>query len=159
MTIFCEQIILQGTEDDESSVGIDVQDQSDDGEPQRESFIEDHVDGNEIPSLDPEYSDGIAQDYNRQKKELAGRTMPFVNSVSSNVPNEDEDLLVSQDEPIEYSGSRGQNPRSYGGNFSSSREERYQIVYIYPKRGILPSICMFLFSSLRCFIVLSFSCH
>ncbi|XP_058722994.1 FIP1[V]-like protein isoform X1 [Vicia villosa] len=120
------EIILQGTEDDESSVGIDVQDQSEDGEPQRESFREDHVDGNEIPSLDPEYSDGIAQDYNRQKKELAGRTMPFVNSVSSNVPNEDEDLFVSQDKPIEYSGSRGQNPRSYGGNFSSHEERKTQ---------------------------------
>lgn len=157
MTIFCQQIILQGPEDDESSVGIDVQDQSEDGEPQRESFREDHVDGNEIPSLDPEYSDGIAQDYNRQKKELAGRTMPFVNSVSSNVPNEDEDLFISQDKPIEYSGSRGQNPRSYGSNFSS-HEERYQIVYIFPKRGILPSICTLLFSSPQCFIVLSFSC-
>jgi hypothetical protein len=105
-------------------VGVGVQDQSEDGEPQRESFREDLEAGDE-PSLEPEYSDGIPQDYNRRKKEHAGRKMPFVTSVSSNVANEDESLLVSQDEPIEYSGSRGQNPRSYGGNSSSSHEERY----------------------------------
>lgn len=125
LSIFCEQIVLQDTEDDDSSVGVGVQDQPEDGEPQSENFREDHVAGDEIPSLEPEYSDGILQDYNRQKKELGGRRMPFLNSVSSNVPNEDESSFFPQDEPIEYSGSRGQNPRSYGGNFSSSPEERY----------------------------------
>nr|XP_027185983.1 FIP1[V]-like protein isoform X2 [Cicer arietinum] len=118
------EIVLQDTEDDDSSVGVGVQDQPEDGEPQSENFREDHVAGDEIPSLEPEYSDGILQDYNRQKKELGGRRMPFLNSVSSNVPNEDESSFFPQDEPIEYSGSRGQNPRSYGGNFSSSPEER-----------------------------------
>ncbi|WJX25188.1 hypothetical protein P8452_14251 [Trifolium repens] len=118
------EIVLQGTEDDDSSVGIGVQDQSDDGETQIESSREDHVAGDGMPSLEPEYFDGIPQDYNRRKKELAGRRMPFVNSVSSNEPNEDENLFVSQNEPTEYSGSRGPNPRTYGGNFSSSHEER-----------------------------------
>lgn len=117
------EIVLQGAEDDDSSVGVGVQDQSEDGEPHRGSFREDLEAGDE-PSLEPEYSDGIPQDYNRRKKEHAGRKMPFVTSVSSNVANEDESLFVSQDEPIEYSGSRGQNPRSYGGNSSSSQEER-----------------------------------
>lgn len=124
-TYFCEQIVLQDTEDDDSSGGIGVQDQPEGGEPQREDSREDHVADDEIPSLEPEYSDEIPQDYNGRKKELAGRRKPFMNSISSNIPNEDEDLSPPQEDPIEYSDSRGQNPRSYGGKFSSSHEERY----------------------------------
>lgn len=100
--------------------------------------------------MEPEYSDGIPQDYNRRKKELAGRRMPFLDSVSADIPNEDENSSFSQEEPIKYSGSRGQNSRSYGGNVSSSREERYQIVYSSLKCNfkMLTSICMLVFLSL-----------
>lgn len=122
---FCEQIVLQDTEDDDSSGGIGVQDQPEGGEPQREDSREDHIAGDEIPSLEPEYSDEIPQDYNGRKKELAGRRKPYMNSISSNIANEDEDLSPPQEDPIEYSDSREQNPRSYGGKFSSSHEERY----------------------------------
>lgn len=75
--------------------------------------------------MEPEYFDGFPQDYNRRKKELAGKRMPSVKPIPVNIPTEDENSLFPQEEPIEYSGSRGQNPRSYGGNFGSSNEERY----------------------------------
>ena len=125
---FCEQIVLQGAEDDDSSAGLGAQDLPDGGEPQREDFREDHVVGDEVPRLEPEYFDGFPQDYNGQKKELQGRRMPFMNSSTAKVPNGDENLFFPQEEPINYS-SRGQNPRSYGGNFASSHEKRYAIVY------------------------------
>ncbi|RDX73421.1 FIP1[V]-like protein, partial [Mucuna pruriens] len=115
--------IIEDTEDDHSSAGI-AQDPPEGGEPHREDFREDHVTGDEIPRLEPECFDGFPQDYNGRKKELAGRRMPFINSNPANMPNGDEKLFFPQEAPIEYSGSRGQNPRSYGGNFSSSHEER-----------------------------------
>ncbi|KAK7304795.1 hypothetical protein VNO77_42684 [Canavalia gladiata] len=118
------EIVLQGSEDDHSSPGIVVQDPSEGGEPHRMGFREDHVAGDEIPRLEPEYFDGFPQDYNGRKKELAGRKMPFMNSSPANIPNGDENLFFPQGEPTEYSGSRGQNPRSYGSNVSSSRDER-----------------------------------
>ncbi|TKY73100.1 FIP1of V protein [Spatholobus suberectus] len=117
------EIVLQDTEDDHSSAGI-AQDPPEGGESHREDFREDHVAGDEIPRLEPEYFDGFPQDYNGRKKELAGRRMPFINSGPANMPNGDEKLFFPQEEPIEYSGSRGQNPRSYGGNLSSSHGER-----------------------------------
>ncbi|XP_061365832.1 FIP1[V]-like protein [Gastrolobium bilobum] len=118
------EIVLQDTEDDDSSAGIGVQDQPEGGEPRKEDFIEDHVVGDEIPRLEPECFDGFPQDYNGRKKELAGRRMPFMNSNPANIPNGDQNLFFPQEEPINYTGSRGKNPRSFGGNFSSSREER-----------------------------------
>lgn len=126
---FFEQIVLQDTEDDDSSAGMGVQDQPEGGEPQRKDFREDHVVGDEIPRLEPEYFDGFPPDYNGRKKDLAGRR-PFMNSSPTNIPISDENLPVPQEEPNDYSGSRGQNPRSYGGNFSSPCEERYAILYM-----------------------------
>ncbi|BAT79710.1 FIP1[V]-like protein [Vigna angularis] len=117
------EIVLQDTEDDHSSAGF-AQDPPDAGEPHREDFREDHVAGDEIPRLEPEYFDGFPQDYGGRKKELPGRRMPFINSSPANTANGDEKLSFPQEEPIEYSGSRGQNHRSYGGNFSSSHDER-----------------------------------
>ncbi|XP_020205237.1 FIP1[V]-like protein isoform X2 [Cajanus cajan] len=115
------EIVLQDTEDDHSSAGI-AQDPTEGGEPHRDDFREDHVD--EIPRLEPEYFDGFPQDYNGRKKELAGRRMPFINSGPANMPNGNEKLFFPQEEPIEYSGSRDQNPRSRAGNFISSYDER-----------------------------------
>ncbi|XP_027338776.1 FIP1[V]-like protein isoform X2 [Abrus precatorius] len=117
------EIALQDTEDD-SSAGIVVQDPPEGGEPHRADFREDHVPGDEIPRLEPEYFDGFRQDYNGRKKELGGRRVPLMNSSPANIPNGDEHLFFPQEEPIEYSGSRGQNPRSYAVNVSSSRDER-----------------------------------
>ncbi|KAL5141720.1 FIP1[V]-like protein [Glycine soja] len=115
--------IIEDTEDDESSAGI-AQDPPESGDPHREDFRENHVAGDEIPRLEPKYFDGFPQDYNGRKKEIAGRRMPFINSCAANMPNGDEKLFFPQEEPIEYSGSRGQNRRNYGGNFSSSHDER-----------------------------------
>ncbi|CAL0304927.1 unnamed protein product [Lupinus luteus] len=115
------EIVLQDTEDDGSSAGNCVQDEAEDGEPQREDFREDHV--AELPRLEPEYFDGFSRDYNGRKKELAGR-MPFMNSSSADMPNGDENLFSPQEEPFSYSGSRGPNPRTCGVNVSSSSEER-----------------------------------
>ncbi|KAL2971423.1 hypothetical protein AAZX31_15G195400 [Glycine max] len=117
------EIVLQDTEDDQSSAGV-AQDPPEGGEPHREDFREDHVAGDEIPRLEPEYFDGFPQVYNGRKKEIAGRRMSFINSSAANMPNGDEKLFFPQEEPIEYSGSKGQNRRSYGGNCSSSHDER-----------------------------------
>ncbi|CAJ1975557.1 unnamed protein product [Sphenostylis stenocarpa] len=117
------EIVLQDTEDDHSSAGF-AQDPPEGGEAQREDFREDHVTGDEIPRLAPEYFDGFPQDYNGRKKELPGRRMPFKHSSPVNMANGDEKLLFPQEEPMEYSGSRGQNCRSYGSSFSSSHDER-----------------------------------
>ena len=89
---FCKQIVLQDTEDDESSAGI-AQDPPESGDPHREDFREDHVAGDEIPRLEPKYFDGFPQDYNGRKKEIAGRRMPFINSCAANIPNGDEKNL------------------------------------------------------------------
>ncbi|XP_057429218.1 FIP1[V]-like protein isoform X2 [Lotus japonicus] len=118
------EIVLQDAEDDDSSAGDGVQDQPVGGEPMKEDFREDHVARDEIPRLQPEYFDGFPQDYDSRKKELAGRRMPFMKSSPANLPDEDEKMFFPPEEPTEYSGSRGQNPRSHSGNFSSSREER-----------------------------------
>jgi len=123
------QIVLQDSEDDHSSAGF-AQDPPEGGEPHREDFREDHVAGDEIPRSEAEYFDGFPQDYSGRKKELSGRRMPFINSSPANTANGDEKLLFPQEEPIEYSGSRGQNHRSYGGKFSSSHDERYSNVNI-----------------------------
>ncbi|KAK7411601.1 hypothetical protein VNO78_03036 [Psophocarpus tetragonolobus] len=117
------EIVLQDTEDDHSSAGI-AQDPPEGAESNREDFREDHVAEDELPRLEPEYFDGFPQDYNGRKKELAGRRMPFLHSGPASMPNGDEKLLFPQEEPMEYSGSRGKNPRFYGGKFSTSHEER-----------------------------------
>lgn len=154
---FCKQIVLQDTEDDESSAGI-AQDPPESGDPHREDFREDHVAGDEIPRLEPEYFDGFPQVYNGRKKEIAGRRMSFINSSAANMPNGDEKLFFPQEEPIEYSGSRGQNRRNYGGNFSSSHDERYLIVHIPQENTLKMStfICMLMFFPLLYFVVIIF---
>ncbi|MED6132551.1 hypothetical protein PIB30_020035, partial [Stylosanthes scabra] len=121
------EIVLQGGEDDDSSAGIggqDLQDDRDGREPQREDFREGHVVGDEIPRLETEYFDNFPQGYNGQKKELGGRRMPFMTSSTAKIPNGDENSFFPHEEPNNF-GSRGQNPRSYGGNFASSHEERW----------------------------------
>ncbi|KAL2322126.1 hypothetical protein Fmac_026505 [Flemingia macrophylla] len=127
--------IIEDTEDDHSSAGI-AQDPTEGGEPHREDFREDHVD--EIPKLELEYFDGFPQDYNGRKKELAGRRMPFISSGSANMPNGSEKLFFPPEEPIEYSGSRGQNPRSRGGSFSSSNNERQRQRRVRDQSPITP---------------------
>ncbi|KAK7281472.1 hypothetical protein RIF29_09509 [Crotalaria pallida] len=118
------EIVLQDTEDDGSSAGIDVQDQPEDGQPQREDFREDHVLRDEIPRLEPDYYDGFPRDFNGRKKEITGRRVPYMKSSPANIPNGDEDLFFPREEPFSYSRSRGPNPRSYAVNLSSSHEER-----------------------------------
>lgn len=151
---------MQDAEDDDSSAGDGVQDQPVGGEPMKEDFREDHVARDEIPRLQPEYFDGFPQDYDSRKKELAGRRMPFMKSSPANIPDEDEKMFFLPEEPTEYSGSRGQNPRSHSGNFSSSREERYSILLL-PKSNLrmYTSICMPVVSSPLYFVVLAYFFH
>ncbi|TKY54718.1 FIP1of V protein [Spatholobus suberectus] len=109
------EIVLQDPADDDSSARIDFQDQQEGGEPQREEFSEDHVVGHEIPRSEPEYFNGSPRDYNGQKRELVGRRMPFMKASPTNIPVEDKNLPVPQEEPIDYSDSRHQTPRQMLG--------------------------------------------
>ncbi|KAK7291969.1 hypothetical protein RIF29_07554 [Crotalaria pallida] len=110
------EIVLQDTPDDDSSAGIDVQDQPENGEPQKEDFPEDgHAVGDKTPRLEPEYFDGLPQDYKGQKRELARRSMPFMNSDPAHVPDEDENLPFPQEEPIDGSDSTRRSPRRIQG--------------------------------------------
>lgn len=89
---------------------MDVQDQPEGGEAQKENFREDNVVGDEIPRLEPEYFGGFSKDYNGQKRELVRRRMPFMNSNPANIPDEDENLPFPQEESIDHSDSMRQTP-------------------------------------------------
>ncbi|CAJ1944800.1 unnamed protein product [Sphenostylis stenocarpa] len=103
------EIVLQDPADDDSNVKIDVQDEQEDGEPQRKDFSEDHVAGHEIPRLESE-------SFNGQKRLLTGRRMPNMKARPINIPVEDENLPFPQEKTIDYSDSRHQTPRQMQGS-------------------------------------------
>ncbi|KAE9601736.1 putative pre-mRNA polyadenylation factor Fip1 [Lupinus albus] len=109
------EIVLQDTPYDNSSAEIDVQDQPEDGEPQKEdSTDDDPVVGDETPRLEPEYFDSFPQDYKGRKGELAGRRTALINSSPAHMPDEDENSPSPGEETIDSrqteGGVHGQSP-------------------------------------------------
>ncbi|KAK7388350.1 hypothetical protein VNO78_23165 [Psophocarpus tetragonolobus] len=92
--------IIEDLADNDSSARIDVQDQQEGSEPQRDDFSEDHVVGHEIPRLELEYFSGFPQDYNGQKRELMRRKMPYMKASLSNIPLEDKNLPFPQEKQV-----------------------------------------------------------
>ncbi|KAK4257531.1 hypothetical protein QN277_007105 [Acacia crassicarpa] len=117
------EIVLQDSADDDSSAGNALQDQYEGGEPRRDDFEEDDV-VDEVPNGEQEYFDGIPQDYNSRKRDLAGKRMTLMKSPPADVPQGGETLPFSREEPVNYTSTRDQTPRPSGSNFVSSVEER-----------------------------------
>ncbi|XP_028754036.1 FIP1[V]-like protein [Neltuma alba] len=131
------EIVLQDSADDDSSAGNALQDQFEGGEPQRTDFEEDDVD--EAPNTEREYVDGFPQDYNSRNRDLVGKRMTGTKSPPADVPDGGETLPSSQEEPVNYTGTRGQTSRPSGSNFVSSDEERQRHMQGRANSRISPS--------------------
>lgn len=124
----CAQIVLQDSGDDDFSAGNALQDQYEEGvEPRRDDSEEDDVDE---ANVEREYFDGLPQDYNGRKRDLAGKRMTFTKSPSADVAEGDETLPLSQEELDNNTSTGDQTSRPSGSNFVSSGEERYEEVLI-----------------------------